>query len=113
MDFVLEEVGEYNFPWVRTYDQYVAPRKYAGYLSGQFPLSGTTVDGAPVIADVRVLFRPAFGEAGDGSLVEQVTTSPDGSWRVNGLNPALKFDVVGRRNGFNDVIMANVSPAVE
>lgn len=85
----------------------------AGYLAGTFPGGITTVDGVPVTATVRVLYRPGVGLPGDGVVVKQVQSADDGTWRVDGLDPALKFDVVGRKNGFNDVIMANVSPAVE
>lgn len=63
-------------------------------------------------ATVRVLYRPDSGEPGDGAVVAETQSAPDGTWRVDGLNPALKYDVVGRKSGHNDVIMANVSPEV-
>ena len=84
-----------------------------GFLAGQFPDGITTVDGTPVSATVRVLYRPASGEPGDGAVVAEVQSAPDGSWRVDGLNTALRYDVVGRKAGHNDVIMANVTPAVD
>ena len=83
-----------------------------GYLAGEFPDGITTVEGAPVSATVRILCRPEADALGDGVVVAQVQSAPDGTWRVDGLNPALKYDVVGRKNGHNDVIMANVSPVV-
>lgn len=88
------------------------PAKGVGYLSGKYPGGVTTVDGTPVAATVRVLYRPASGSLGDGALMAEVQSAPDGTWRVDGLDPSLKYDVVGRKAGFNDVIMANVSPKV-
>lgn len=113
VDYVLEEVELVAFPFRREYDTFRLPPGGAGYLAGTFPGGITTVDGAPVAATVRVLYRPGIGKPGDGTLIKQVQSKADGTWRVEGLNPALKFDVVGRKPGFNDVIMANVSPAVE
>ncbi|ASA16424.1 hypothetical protein MMK57_003735 [Pseudomonas aeruginosa] len=84
-----------------------------GYLAGEFPSGITTVGGAPVAATVRVLYRSAGGALGDGVLVAEVQSVADGTWRVDGLNPSLRYDVVGRKSGFNDTIMANVAPAVE
>lgn len=83
-----------------------------GYLAGQFPGGITTVDAVPVSATVRVLYRPEAGAQGDGLLIAEVQSAHDGTWRVDGLNPALRYDVVGRKAGFNDVIMANVTPEV-
>lgn len=80
-----------------------------GYLGGSFPSGITTLDGAPVAATVRVLLR-APGFAFDGVLIAQTTSAVDGTWRVDGLNPALRYDVVGRKDGYNDVIVSGVSP---
>lgn len=90
----------------------VWPKPGDGYLAGEFPGGITTVDNAPVSASVRVLFRPQDGAPGDGIVVAEVLSSTSGTWRVDGLNTALKYDVVGRKAGFNDVIKANVSPAL-
>lgn len=89
------------------------PAGGAGYLAGEFPDGITTVEGVPVAATVRILYRPESGEPGDGTVVAEVKSAPDGTWRVDGLDPSLKFDVVGRKAGHNDVIMANVTPEVE
>ena len=83
-----------------------------GWLAGTLPKGLTTVDGTPVFATVRVIQRLAPGELGDGAVVAEVQSTSAGTWRVDGLNPSLKYDVVGRKAGFNDVIMANVSPKV-
>lgn len=85
-------------------------RNGAGYLAGEFPDGATTVNGVPVPAIVRVLLREPG--AGDGALVAQVESASDGTWRVDGLDPTKKYDVVGRKPTFNDVIMSDVSPAV-
>ena len=82
-----------------------------GYLAGEFPDGITTVEGAPVAATVRVMVRKP-GDLADGFVVIETQSAADGTWRVDGLNPALRYDVVGRKAGFNDVIMANVSPEV-
>lgn len=76
-----------------------------GYLAGQVNAP------SPVNARVRVLYR-ASGTAspGDGLLVADVATDASGVWLVDGLNPSLRFDVVARRDDYNDVITANVQP---
>lgn len=84
--------------------------KGIGYLAGEFPGGITTVEGVPVAATVRIIYRPASGETGDGSVVAEVQSAPDGSWLVAGLNPKLRYDVIGRLDGFNDVIASNVKP---
>ena len=115
-DYELIEVAPFDSPpgdipvLSLTYD---LPPRGNGYLAGEFPDGITTVGGTPVAATVRVLYRPEAGEPGDGVVVAEVQSAPDGSWRVDGLNTALKYDVVGRKDGFNDVIMANVAPAVD
>jgi len=81
-----------------------------GFLAGSYPDGITTVEGVPVEATVRVLLRstdPAF----DGLVVAETQSRPDGTWLVEGLNPNLRYDVVGRRPGFNDVIMTDITPS--
>lgn len=88
------------------------PPRGNGYLAGKYPGGTTTVEGAPQSATVRVLYRPDDGQVGDGAVVASTTSAPDGTWRVDGLDPSLRYDVVGRKGGFNDVIVANVQPVV-
>lgn len=107
----LDESGTYTFNITEPFDLYTLVG--SGYLAGTFPGGITTVDGVPTPATVRVLYRPGPGQPGDGALVAEVQSAADGSWRVDGLDPALKFDVVGRKAWFNDVIMSNVSPKVD
>ena len=80
------------------------PKPGTGYLSGQVRLP------QPVNATVRIHYRPTAGELGDGNLVAQVITAADGTWRVDNLNPALRYDVVSRKTGYNDEITAGVQP---
>ena len=49
-------------------------------------------------------------EAYDGLLVASTESAADGTWIISGLNPDLKFDIIGRLDGQNDVIAANVQP---
>lgn len=95
------------------YQSRLKPLPGNGYLAGTYPGGITTVDGVPTRATVRILYRPLSGALGDGAVVAEVLSDTDGTWRVDGLDPALKFDVVGRKQGFNDVIMAGVSPKVD
>ncbi len=88
-------------------DAYVAG---AGYLAGTYPGGITKIEGVPGSAEIRVLLRTATGAMGDGMLVASVVSGVDGTWRIDGLSTALRFDVVCRHDGYNDMILANVSP---
>ena len=89
------------------------PASGNGYLAGEFPDGITRIDGVPAQATVRVLYRPQSGARGDGVVIADVQSAPDGTWRVDGLNTALRYDVVCRHADFNDMILANVTPAVD
>lgn len=78
--------------------------------SGSAILSGKLSGPIPLNATVRILYRPEAGDLGDGVLVAMVPVDATGSWQVSGLKADLKYDVVARRDGYNDVITANVSP---
>ena len=111
VDYVAESTTqEYFIPWAREYEQFTI-RPGAGYLGGD-PGGLTTVSAIPASATVRILYRPNGGEPGDGVVVAETVSAPDGTWRVTGLDPTLKYDVVGRKAGFKDVIVSNVSPLV-
>lgn len=84
-----------------------------GYLSSKFPDAITSVDKVPVSATVRILYRSTTRDIADGVVVAEVQSKPDGTWRVDGLNPNLLYDVVGRIANTNDVIMSQISPATE
>lgn len=90
---------------------YRAPSGH-GFLAGSFPDGITMVEGVPNAALIRVLLRSAPGSTSDGVIVAQVESAPDGTWLVEGLNHNLKYDVVCRHEGYNDMILSNVSPAL-
>ena len=81
-----------------------------GYLAGEFPGGTTTVEGAPVSATVRVLLRTESGHAADGEVVAEVQSAPDGTWIVPDVPVNRLYDVVGRKEGFNDIVVAGVTP---
>ena len=89
------------------------PPSGEGYLAGDFPDGITKIEGVPGSATVRVLYRPGPGLPGDGVVIAEVQSNPDGTWRVDGLNTALRYDVVCRHGGYNDSILSNVTPATE
>lgn len=86
------------------------PSPGSGYLAGEYPGGTTTVDGVPQSAEIRVLWRDPNNSYMDGVVVARTVSAADGTWRVLGLNPNLRYDVVGRKDGHNDVIAANVQP---
>jgi hypothetical protein len=77
------------------------------YLAGV-----TTLQLTPLPATVRVLHRTG-GEVADGEVLAKIQSGADGAWRVDNLNPEHRYDVVGRLNEYNDVILAGVSPALD
>lgn len=84
-----------------------------GVLSSDFPSALTTIEGAPVSAQVLVRWRSdPPGMFGDGALVATTVSSPAGEWTITGLNPTLKYDVYARYLGENDALQSNVSPHV-
>lgn len=82
-----------------------------GYLAGSFPYGLTTEDGAPVPATVRVLLRGEPGRPEDGLVVTEVASDVAGTWLVENLNRALKYDLVARKADRKDVIASDVTPA--
>ena len=84
-----------------------------GFLAGSFPDGVTSVEGVPTPAEIRVLYRPDAESEIDGYLVAKTISNPDGTWLIEGLNPDLKYDVICRHEGYNDMILSNVSPALD
>lgn len=83
-----------------------------GYLAGTYPNGVTSVEGVP--APVTVTVRARAPESYfDGFKVAEVLSAADGSWRVDGLSPAMRFDVVCRHAGYNDLILSDITPAVD
>lgn len=83
----------------------------SGYLAGDYPVGTTKVDGVPAPVEIRVLWRGRGDD--DGCLVAKTMSDHTGSWRVSHLNSNLRYDVVARRSGFNDLIMTDVTPVDE
>lgn len=79
-----------------------------GYLAGELPTGITTVDGAPVQADVRVFYE--VPGTGDWQLVEKVTADTDGTWQVLNVSLAYTFNVVGEYPDYYGVVAYNVEP---
>lgn len=84
-----------------------------GYLGGDFPDYVTKVEGVPAQTEILVFLHRNPGDPGDGKLIKRLTTFQSGSWRVDNLNPALRYDVVCRYPEYKDEIMSNIKPFVE
>lgn len=82
-----------------------------GYLGGDYPLGTAKIEGAPSIVEIRVLWRGHGVD--DGCLVAKTLSDNTGTWRVSNLNSNLRYDVIARKDGFNDLIMSNVNPVNE
>lgn len=113
----LISIGSLTFtPKILVRQPYPYPKKDFsgnGYLAGEYPDGITSVEGVPVSAEIRVLWRDLSGSNADGCVVATTTSLADGTWRIDNLNTSLKYDVVSRHNGLNDVIMANITPATD
>lgn len=88
------------------------PKTGAGYFSSSFPDYLVTVEGRPGPGEIRVLLRTARVSEADGCLVAVTKADATGQWRVDGLNPDFRYDVVCRVEGYNDIIFSNVKPKV-
>lgn len=110
--YVIEQRrAEVAFPFVREYSNcFRLALDGEGYLAGTYPDGITTVEGVPTSAEVRVLLRKPSGEPGDGVVVATTQSGVDGTWEITGLPVGFLYDVVGRLDGQNDVIMAGVTP---
>lgn len=105
----LAESGTYTFNITEPFDRHALGGN--GLLSGSFPLSMITQNGnLPSQSEIRILYRPNTGEPGDGILVGTTTCNADGTWQVSGLDENLKFDIVARIPGYNDVLISDVQP---
>ena len=82
-----------------------------GYLGGDYPDGLVKENSAPVVGTIRVVLRGAFGSSRDGFVVAEVQTALDGSWRVDNLNRAYRYDVICRLEGYEDQIHSNIAPA--
>lgn len=83
----------------------------AGTVAGTFPEGITVVDNTPVQATVRAVARLPAG-LGDGREMAEVQSAPDGTYLITGLSTDHEFDIIGRLNGYQDVIVGRVRPAL-
>lgn len=81
-----------------------------GYLSGEGPEGLTTNENIPVSAKIRVISREPDGFIGEGNIISRTTSNEDGTWFAGGLSPSRTYDVVGRLDGHQDVIVSNLKP---
>lgn len=88
--------------------EFSGPGFIAGQLSGDpnIPDGIVTVNGTPAARQVEVRERVSR------RVVAVVCSNPDGTYLINGLNPALEFDVIARdwKREYNDVIVPAVRP---
>lgn len=110
--FDVATINRASIPFARSYVEVKIPLNGLGYFGGTFPDGLTTIAGKPISALVRVLLRTPINGYGDGAVVATTQSAPDGTWRIDGIHTHLKYDVVARYDGENDVIMSNVSPAL-
>lgn len=110
--YIIERREETSIGYKRDYSGFTLPLIGAGYLSGKFPDGITTIGGVPVSAVVRVLLRSAIDGYGDGAVVATTKSKQDGTWKISNLPEGLRYDVVARYDGENDVIVSNVAPAI-
>lgn len=100
---------------VRGYSAMTPRRSFFGdgFLAGDPPNGLVTLNGIAGVqnAKIRVLWRDATSPY-YGVLVAETLTDVDGRWRVDGLNAQLRYNVTVSKNGFNDLIVADVAPVV-
>lgn len=86
------------FPWVSY-----------GHFAGDYPAGITTLEGVPTGASITILTR-AHGMRWDAMPVRRVKSGEDGIWRAEGIEPGLRYRVMGDKEGYNSVIADNVEP---
>ncbi len=89
----------------------------AGYLAGEPPADldpespdgRTRIDGAVASCRVQVLSRIGM------VVVAETRSAPDGTWRVDGLDPAVEYVVIGLDDAgtTNAAIADRIRPAVD
>lgn len=77
----------------------------SGYLAGEDP-GLVTVAGAPAAREIEIRIRKTR------KIMATGFSASDGTWRFDGLDPAVEFDVMARDYAevYNDVIRARVRP---
>lgn len=98
---------------VRVYSAMTPRRSFFGngFLAGDPPNGLVTINNSSPLAAarVRVLLRdedsPYYG-----TIVAETYTDIDGRWIVDDLDENLRYNVTVSKEGFNDLIVANVAP---
>lgn len=80
-----------------------------GYFAGDYPAGITTLEGVPTNARITVLAR-APGMRWDATPVRRAESGTDGIWRADGIEPGLRYRIIGDKEGYNSVIADNVAP---
>lgn len=78
----------------------------AGFVAGLMPAGLVTVATAPGAREVEVRHRASR------VVVARTFSATNGTYRIDGLDPAQQFDVIGRdwSGTYNDVIVSRVRP---
>ncbi len=82
-----------------------------GFFAGEAPDGLTTIAGTPTSASVRVYWRDSADPDAPDVLVAQTASAPDGTWRITGLNPALRYVVRAQKSQFDDVTVVGAAPS--
>ena len=82
------------------------------FLGGQYPDSSIKAEGTPSDADVFVKIKDR-SSLFDGHTVAKLHSDVSGEWKISGLSDDMVFDVVGRKEGFNDVIVSGVTAELD
>lgn len=85
---------------------YTAPEfSGAGYIAGESP-GLVTVNDVPSAREVEIRHRRTR------IIVATTFSAPDGTYRIDNLNPDQEFDVIARdwSGTYNDVIVSRVKP---
>lgn len=78
-----------------------------GFIAGTLPVGIVRVNSEPSAREVEVRHRETR------KVVATVQSAADGTYRLDNLNTAETFDVIGRdwKHIYNDVIVSRVTPA--
>ena len=83
----------------------------SGFFAGEAPDGLTTIAGTPTSAQVRVYWRDSADPDAPDVLVASTQSAADGTWRITGLNPALRYVVRAQKSQFDDVTVVGAAPS--
>lgn len=75
-----------------------------GYLAGTLPSAIVTVNGIPSPRPLECRHRKSR------LTITVVMSNPDGSFRINGMDPLQEYEILARDTGliYNDVVISRV-----